>query len=91
VPTLRITTRYRRRSRTPAAAGSPRTGPVVQTQSASPRVATLKPPADATWQAIVEQLLASPPDHEPYEAPAETEAAWARRLGMHINRPPKRR
>lgn len=94
MPTLRIKTRYRRRSHTPAAAGSPRTGPVVQTQSAPPpvpRVGTLNPPADATWQAIVEQLLATPPDHEPYEAPTDIEYAWARRMGMHINRPSKRR
>jgi hypothetical protein len=90
MPTLRIKTRPRC-PRTPAAARGPRTGPAVEVQSPPPDVGTATAPADATWQAIVEQLLATPSDHEPYEAPADTEYAWARRLGMHINRSPKRR
>jgi hypothetical protein len=51
----------------------------------------LTPPADATWEALVEQLLATPSDPKPYEAEPDNEYAWARRLGMHINRAPKRR
>jgi hypothetical protein len=46
---------------------------------------------DPTWQAIVEQLVATRSNREPYEARPDTEYNWARRLGMHINRPRKRR
>jgi hypothetical protein len=93
MPTLRIKTRHRRGPRTLAGALTPRIGPAVQAQSPPPPDArTLTtPPADATWQAIVEQLLAAPSDPEPSEAQPDTEYAWARRMGMHINRPPKRR
>jgi hypothetical protein len=47
--------------------------------------------ADPAWQAIVEQLLATASNREPYEARPDTEHNWARRLGMHVNRPPKGR
>lgn len=43
---------------------------------------------DATWEAIVAQLLATPSDRQPHQAQPEREYAFARRLGMHINRPP---
>lgn len=46
-------------------------------------------PANLAWEAIVEQLSASASTRA--GAPPDTEYAWARRLGMHINRPPKRR
>jgi hypothetical protein len=46
---------------------------------------------DPTWKAIVEQLLATPSNREPFEARPDTEYKWARRLGMHINRPRRRR
>lgn len=85
MPTLRINARFRRRPRTLDSARGPRTGPRV------PRVDTPTSAADAGWQAIVEQLRAIPSNSEPYEAWPDTEYKWARRLGMHINRPPKRR
>lgn len=44
---------------------------------------------DASWEAIVAQLRATPAEGRADE-PAAPEYAWARRLGMHINRPPKR-
>jgi hypothetical protein len=51
----------------------------------------LRTSEDPTWTAIVEQLLATKSNREPYEARPDTEYKWARRLGMHINRPPMRR
>jgi len=91
MPTLRIKMLHRR-PRTPGRARSPRTGPTVQAQSPPPvpHLGTLTPPADATWQAIVEQLLATPSEREPYKALRANECAWARSLGMHINRLPRR-
>lgn len=46
---------------------------------------------EGAWQAIVEQLLATPAHDHPDEAQLAPEYAWARKLGVHINRPPKRR
>lgn len=45
---------------------------------------------DAAWQALVEQLLTTPSQQDPDE-PEHPEYEWARKLGWHINRPPKRR
>ena len=63
----------------PVAAVDPSAGPV----NASPE-------RDTSWEAIVEQLRATPSDGEP-DQPPESDYAWAGRLGMHINRRPKRR
>ena len=63
----------------PVAAVDPSAGPV----NASPE-------RDTSWEAIVEQLRATPSDDEP-DQPPEFDYAWAGRLGMHINRRPKRR
>lgn len=74
--TTRITT-FRR------AAGAPPGRPAAQ-QPASPHARL-----EAAWEAIVAQLRATPSEGHADE-PGAPEYAWARKLGMHINRPPKR-
>lgn len=57
--------------------------------AAAPEVVPSHASLDASWEAIVRQLRASPAERHANELdPPEYE--WARRLGMHINRPPKR-
>jgi hypothetical protein len=93
MPILRIKARFRRRRRTSDASGNPRTGRAPQTHHAAPsepRANDQKASADANWQAIVKQLLATPSNREPYGPRPDTEYNWARRLRMHINRPPRR-
>ena len=45
-----------------------------------------RPALDVSWEAIVAQLRASPTGAQPDEPDAGCEYAWARRLGVHINR-----
>lgn len=80
----------RRRPPIQSAAGSADTPRGVHTQPPPLAVSSLTAPADAAWEAIVEQLLGTPSRHEAYEAQPDTEYAWAQRLGMHINRAPRR-
>ena len=87
---MRIKTLVSRRLPLLGEARRPRTAAAVRAQS-SPLVAPDSPPADARWQAIVAQLLATPSDPEPFQAWPDSEYAFARRLGIHINRAPRRR
>jgi hypothetical protein len=50
--------------------------------------ASLPPSDEGVWEAIVAQLRATSSGLEPWSIEADNEYAWARRLGMHINRGP---
>lgn len=57
----------------------------TQYRASEAHAATVR--VDTAWEAIVEQL--SGPALGRSAARPDTEYAWARRLSMHINRPPK--
>lgn len=57
--------------------------------AAAAEVVSSQASLDASWEAIVAQLRATPAEGHANE-PDPPEYEWVGRLGVHINRPPKR-
>lgn len=57
--------------------------------AATPESVPPHAPLDVSWEAIVAQLRATPAEGHANE-PDPPEYEWARKLGVHINRPPRR-